>query len=230
MTQPTLDNSIGIMQERSLHAALKRWYARPGDRLEEKVDGFLIDICRAGLLVEIQTRNFSAVKHKLTRLSNEHPVLLVYPIAREKWIVRLAADGLTQLSRRKSPKRGSRFQLFEELVSLPELMTRRNFSLEVLLIREEEVRREVGKGGRRRGGWTLFDRRLIDVVERLFLTSPGDFRTFLPTSLPEPFTTSDLANALGKPRYLAQQMCYCLRKMGTINVVGKRRNALLYAH
>ena len=46
--------SIGTMKERSLHASLKEWYAQPGDRVEAEVDGFVIDICRDGLLVEIQ--------------------------------------------------------------------------------------------------------------------------------------------------------------------------------
>lgn len=225
---PERDVKIGTMQEKSLHAALKQWYACPGDRLEEEVDGFLTDICRGDLLVEIQTRNFSAVKRKLTLLSARHPVRLVYPVAQEKWIVRLAADGLTRLGRRKSPKRGSWLQLFEELVSFPELMLRRNFSLEVLLVQEEEIRRNAGSRERLSKRWHLYDRRLIDVIDQLLLTSPADFRTFLPPSLPSPFTSSDLAAALGQPRYLAQQMCYCLRKMGTLERVGKSGNALLY--
>ena len=48
-------------------------------------------------------------------------------------------------------------------------------------------------------------------------------------ALIEPFTTSDLAAALAKPRILAQEMAYCLRKMGAITPVGKRRNAILYS-
>jgi hypothetical protein len=51
----------------------------------------------------------------------------------------------------------------------------------------------------------------------------------LPDSLADPFTTSDLAAALGKPLRLAQRMAYCLREMGVITREGKRRNAILYA-
>lgn len=46
---------IGRLNEGPLHAALKRWCARPGDRLEAVVDGYVIDIVRADLLLEIQT-------------------------------------------------------------------------------------------------------------------------------------------------------------------------------
>jgi hypothetical protein len=36
-------------------ASLKKWYAQPGDRFEVPVDGFVIDIVRDDLLLDIQT-------------------------------------------------------------------------------------------------------------------------------------------------------------------------------
>src|SRR5919106_3118329 len=82
---------IGLINEKPLHASLKQWYARPGDRFEVPVDGFVIDIVRDDLLIEIQTRNFASIKSKLTKLVCCHKVRLVYPIVQEKWIVRLPA-------------------------------------------------------------------------------------------------------------------------------------------
>ena len=125
---------IGRLNEKPLHAALKQWYARPGDRLEASVGGFLIDIFRGNLLVEIQTRNFAAIRRKLSDLVAHHRVRLVHPIAQEKWIVKLAEDGESQLSRRKSPKHGAIEHVFEEFVSFPRLLSNPNFSLEVLLL------------------------------------------------------------------------------------------------
>ena len=63
---------------------------------------------------------------------------------------------------------------------------------------------------------------------RQVFETPSDVGDLLPTSLVEPFTTSDLAAALGKPRQLAQRMAYCLREMGVLTAGGKRRNAILY--
>lgn len=220
---------IGTMQERSLHAALKSWYAEPGDRLEQPVDGFIVDICRGELLIEIQTRNLASIKRKLAALTARHPVRLVYPIPQEKWVVRLAPDGLTVLSRRKSPKRGRPIQLFEELVSCPELAAHPNFSLEVLLTREAEIRREVPQARRHRRGWLRYDRELLAVLARLTFADPTDFLVFLPRALPDPFTASDLARALKEPCYLAQKVMYCLRRMGAVTVVGKRGNSLVYS-
>jgi hypothetical protein len=217
------------MQERSLHAALREWYVRPGDRLEVEVDGYLVDIVRGEMLIEIQTGNFSSIKEKLADLTRRHPVRLVYPIAQEKWIIRLAANGLAELSRRKSPRRGHLLHLFDELVSVSHLLSDRNFSLEVLMIREEEVRRHHPSGGWRRRGWGRYDRRLLTVLGRVRLETPSDFVNLLPSCLEQPFTTAELGRAVRQSRSLAQKMAYCLRKMGVLHAVGKRVNALLYS-
>ncbi len=226
-------SSIGTLQEKSLHAALKQWYAQPSDQIEVKVDGYVIDIVRDELLIEIQTRNLSALKPKLTRLVEQHPLRLVHPIAQEKWIRRVAVDGTTQLSRRKSSKRGCFEHIFDELVSFPQLIAHPNFSLEVVLIQEEEIQRAESGNARRRWrwrhrGWTIHDRQLLKIVEQRVLTSPADFASFLPATLDKTFTAQDLASASGQPVYLAQKMTYCLRRMGTIEAVGKRGRAILY--
>ncbi|MBN1810654.1 MAG: hypothetical protein JXA14_02340 [Anaerolineae bacterium] len=222
-------HEIGTLNEKSLHAALKEWYAQPGDQFEVFVDGFVVDIVRGDLLIEIQTGNFSSIKRKMRALVRDHPVRLVYPIAREKWIVRLARDGSGGiLGRRKSPKRGALEYVFGELVSFPRLLVSPNFSLEVLLIQEEEIRRYDGKRGWRRHGWVIQERRLLDVVGWRLFETPNDLAVFIPSDLAEPWTTADLAAAIGQPRWLARKMAYCLRKMGVVEVVGKQGNAILY--
>jgi hypothetical protein len=218
---------IGTLQETSLHAGLKSWYARPGDRLEQRVDGYIVDIFREDTLIEIQTGNFSAIKSKLARLVEHYCVHLVYPIAQKKWIVRVDNDG-RMTGRRKSPKRGCFEDLFVELVRIPGLVSHTNFTLEVLLTWEEEVWLKDNRGSWRRRGWSIADRRLLNVVDRRLLASPDHFQAFLPDSLQFPFTTSELAKAIHKPIYLAQKMAYCLRTMGVIEIVGKQGNSYLY--
>lgn len=219
---------INTWNEGPLHAALKAWYARPGDALETPVDGFIIDIVRDDLLIEIQTRSFTALKDKLATLTRAHPVRLVYPIAQEKWIVKLAEDGKKQLSRRKSPKRGVIEQIFDELVSIPHLLAQPNFTLEVVFIHEEEVRRYDARRGWRRKGWVTHERRLVKVVSRQCFSSPEDLRALLPTSLVEPFTAADLARLIPGGLRRAQKMVYCLRAMGILTQMGKRGRAALY--
>ena len=219
---------IGSLNEKPLHADLKAWYARPGDQLEVQVDRYVIDIVRDQLLIEIQTAGFSGIRDKLADLVGRYALRLVYPIAQEKWIVKQAKDGQKQLSRRKSPKHGSPAYLFSELVSFPSLVAERNFTIEILLIEEEEVRRHHPKRGWRRRGWLTHERRLLRVLRQQRFDTPADLLALLPADLPDPFTTAHLARVLHEPRRLAQQMAYCLREMDAIQQVGKRGNAILY--
>ena len=221
-------NGIGTLQENSLHAALKNWYAQPGDQFERMVDGYVIDLLRGDQLVEVQTANFSAIKRKLVKLLENHPVRLVYPISSEKWILSISGDGDTILRRRKSPKRGRVTDVFQELVRIPKLVQHPNFTLEVILIREEVVWREDGRGSWRRKGRSIADRRLIEVMSQFVFTKPDDFRVFIPLGLPQIFTVRDLAKLSGLPCYLARKMAYCLREMGVIELMGKRSRSLAY--
>ncbi len=230
MLDETPVDGINILNEKPLHAALKQWYANPDDRLEVRVDGFIIDLVRGDLLVEIQTGGFSPLKRKLARLVERHPVRLVFPVAKEKWIVRLPKNEQEKTQRRKSPRRGQVEMLFKQLIYLPTLMEHENFSLEVLLIREEEVRRyEEKKAWRRsRRGWVTQERRLLDVVESQIFQTPSDLARLIPTHLESPFTLREFMKAAGQPEWLARKMIYCFRKMGILSPCGKRSRAILY--
>jgi hypothetical protein len=219
---------VGTLGEKPLHAALKRWYARDGDLIEEPVDGFVIDLVRDGLLIEIQSRGFSSMKRKLTTLLEDHAIRLVYPIPITKWIVKIDDAG-AEISRRKSPKRGDAINVFEELVSFPELVGHPDFTLEILLIHAEEARRFEPDKAWRRKGWVVEERRLLDVIDSIVVDSPAALASLLPASLPTEFTTADLAEAMGRPRRLAQQMTYCLRGAGVIEMVDKQGNTIVYA-
>ncbi|MFW9809708.1 MAG: hypothetical protein ACFFE6_10065 [Candidatus Thorarchaeota archaeon] len=222
-----MSQSIGTLQEGSLHSSIKELYTKGGAETEIVVEGYVIDVVRDGLLIEVQTGNFAKIKSKILSLIKNHRVRLVYPIPKEKWIVRESPDGLKELSRRKSPKQMDFIDLFDELVRFPSFIAHNNFSLEVLLIKEEEIRRKDGKGSWRRRGWSIIDRKLIDVEDKRLYEQPSDFLEFIPDSLTKPFRNSDLAEVLGIHTRIVQRMTYCLRKMDALRVVGKKGNALL---
>ncbi len=221
-------SGIGTLQERSLHAEIKRLYEAPGVQVEVPIEGYVIDVVKDDLLIEIQTRNFAAIKDKLFTLMKNHPIRLVYPIPSEKWIVRQSPDGKYEIGRRRSPKQLGFANLFEELISIPTFLLHKNFSIEVILIREEEIRIQDGKGSWRRRGWSSIDRMLLGVIERRLYQVPSDFLHLIPSTLQRPFTSSALAEAIGISKRLSQKMTYCLRKMGVLKLIGKERNAHLY--
>jgi hypothetical protein len=218
---------IGTLNEGALHAQLKEWYREPGDLLERKVGGYVIDLVRGHLLVEFQTGGFAPLRTKLAALAEEHRVRLVAPVALSRRIVRLSDNGEI-ISSRRSPRRGCLHDVFDRLVSIPALVAHPNFELEVLLTHQDELRMfQVGRAYRRRG-WVVEGRSLVSVEQSVLITGPADAARLLP-ELGETFDTAELAAAGCIDRRLAQRMAYCLRALDVIAPVGKRGGAVLYA-
>jgi len=219
---------IGVLREKPLHAGIRQWYAEDDDRFEIPVGGYVIDIVRGDLLIEVQTRGFSGMRAKLAALLGAgYGVRVVHPIAVDRWIVQVDDVG-TLLSRRRSPKHGALIDLIPELVSFPELLAHPGFAIEVLLTEEEELRRHDPVRCWRRRGWTVVERRLVEVIDRVTLTAAADLRVLLPADLPDRFTTADLAAQSPRSEAVARQLAYCLRKVGIIEATGKRGRAVEY--
>lgn len=217
---------IGTLNEGSLHAQLKAWYARPGDALEQPVEGYVIDLVRDGMLVEVQTGGLAPLRRKLARLLERHDVRVVVPVAATRRIVRLSPAGEV-LSARRSPRRGRVEDVFARLVSLPALLAHPRFELELLLTHEEEHRRHEPGRAFRRHGWVVVGRSLVSVERSLLLSAPADAAALLP-DLPSSFDTAELAAAARCTRRLAQQMTYCLRAMGALEADGRRGRAVVH--
>jgi len=219
-------SAIGTLRERHLHATLKRWYAQPGDREEVPVGRYVVDLVRGDVLIEIQTRGFAGMKPKVkTLLARGHRLRVVHPIAVNRWIVNVDPDG-TVLTRRLSPRHGALADIASELITFPELLLQLNFEVEVLLTAEEEYRHLVPGTCWRRKGWTVIERRLVDVLDQVVLARASDLLKLLPGELPERFTTAELAAGLRRPRRVAQHVAYCMARTGVIDVVGKRGHAV----
>jgi len=218
---------IGTLNEKSLHADLKAWYGEEGDQFEVPVDGFVADIVRGDLIIEIQTGSTSSLRRKLMSLLRRHPVRLALPITARKTIVWLGAEG-RESSRRLSPRKEDWADAFSELVSLRELLGDPNLSVDVVLIHAEEIRRPEARTRRRRKKWVVHDRRLLEVIDSVTFQDPTDYLTFVPATLEEPFTTSELAASFGCPLRMAQKIAYTLRHIGSLQAVGKSGRAYLY--
>lgn len=201
---------------------MKARYAEPGDQLEVPLDGFVIDIRRADLLVEIQTSSFGAMGRKLDRLLGQYRMLLVHPIAVETYLQR------PDKKPRKSPKRGSIFSIFEELVSIPTLLDHPNLMLDVVLVSVTHVQEVAPRARRGRGGFRTIDRQLRDVLHVRRFRDTGDLAELLPAGLPPEFTTADIATGAKVPRHVAQRMAFCFRALEVITEVGRTKAGIHY--
>jgi hypothetical protein len=208
------------MREGPLHAAVKALLAEPGDRLEVPVERFVIDLVRAdGELVEVQTGGFGGLGKKLDALLDEHRMRVVYPVAAERRIIRVDENGEV-IGARRSPKRETAVAVFDKLVAFPSLLTHPNLTIEVLLLREDHIRRPqptTTRGRTRDPG----ERRLVELLDRVELHTPDDILATLPALPPEPFSTREFAALLQCGTLLAQRTLYCLRMIGIVEPAGK---------
>jgi len=229
-----VSSRIGTLAESPLHAALKDLCREPGAVYEAAVDGLIVDVVNPGGLVEVQTGGFSRLRAKLERLLPAHRLRVVLPIPQEKILVKVeeGPQGLRELSRRRSPRRGSMPDAFAELVSITDWLLHDNLTLEIWLTAEEELR--VHRPGRawRRQGWTVLERRLREVRAVHTFHGAADWVAWLPFVPGEPFHSGTLAEALGAPRHLGQKACYTLHRAGLLERLGKdgRREEIRREH
>ena len=224
---------IGGLNEKSLHRQLKCLYATPDSMVEEKVSGYVVDVATPEGIVEIQTGGFSGMRKKLTALLEDHPVRLVHPLAAETTISLYDQEGGVLKSSRRSPKRGCPALAAAELLYLAELLGHPNLTVEILMVKQEEIRRDDGRGSWRRKGVSIEDRRLLEVTERHLYSVPRDYLALLPPGLPSPFGNQEVAEKLtGLPARsrmrLAGQMTYLLRKLDLLEPAGKEGRRNLY--
>ncbi len=211
-----------------LHLALQRYYAGDSGQIEARYGRYKVDVLRDGVAYEVQTRSFARLRSKVEALSNLLPVVIVYPVADTKVIVRTDPATGAELSARKSPKRGDAVEVFPELRAIAPLLSRGTVSLEIVHTIERELRCDDGKGSRYRRRVSLAGRELVAIVQTRRFAAPSDYAALLPTNLPEQFTVADLAQAAGIGRWLSGQMASTLVRIGTTQRVGKRGNAYIY--
>ena len=216
--------------ETSLHRQLKELYAADVAQTEVPLGDYRIDAVRDNELIEIQHGSLSAIRDKIQELTKSHDVRVVKPIIALKTLVQQKSKGGRVLRRRKSPKKGTLFNLFDELVYFTRVFPHPRLTLEVILVEIEEWRYP-GHGRRRRhrdNDFQIEDQRLVEVREVHHLRTAADLLALIPGRLPHPFHTGHLAEVLGVDRWIAQRMAYCLRHAGTVRESGKQGNAMLY--
>jgi len=220
---------INTWAESALHASLKSWLARPGDRLEVSVAGKIVDLLRLdGECVEIQTKRLDKIAPKLLALARRGPVRVVHPVVAGCSIARLDPDTGEVLSQRKSPRRGDFWSLFDELVMAPSLIGARNLTVEVLLVRTRELRVRDAKWTWRKKGDRVLSRELVEVVERRSLKGRAAWLALLPRGLELPCDSSSLGAALDIDADRARKVLYSLAKAGLMVEAGKKGRRKLY--
>ena len=213
----------------SIHRQLAARYAGDPGLTEVKVARYVVDaVSAAGEFIEIQTHGLHKLRPKLEKLLEVGRVVIVYPTAYERLIVKLEDESDDVRSQRRSPKRGSRCDIIRELPRITPLLFHENLSLHIVLTREHESRRDVERGRYWRKKFQVIDRELQSVVRTERYDVPSDFRRFIPGDLKQPFTNKSLAKRLRIRHQNAQMLTNLLKKLGVLEPVGRIKEGLQY--
>jgi len=220
--------AIGTRNESSLHKALKFHYTGSEGSTEIAAASYICDgRTGTGELIEVQCGSFGPLKEKVKTLTQKNKLKVVHPIIALKYIEIYDVSG-SLIAKRKSPRKGSAWDLFYALVYAPQLPLHKNFKIELAIIESVEKRIDDGKGSWRRGGISITDRTVGAWRGFVVLSKPSDYYQFIPFEKEKPFTVRQLAEKAGINAGLARKTLHVLTTMGLAKRTGKQKNAVIY--
>ena len=72
--------SIGTKQEKTLHKFIKYYLTNDITKHEITINKNIVDVLFNNHIYEIQTKSFDKLRNKLSKLLNDYPITIVYPI------------------------------------------------------------------------------------------------------------------------------------------------------
>jgi len=224
--------SYKVFMETSLHRDLKYHFAADPASVEVTVDGFRIDaIDSKGQLIEIQHAGLGSIRRKVqTLLENGHRLRVIKPWIGCKWIETLDRPGGELVRRRKSPKKLMPIDIFRELIHFTQVFPRPKLTLEILAVECIEQRVDWQNKRWRKKQYKTLDQQLAKVGDTIVLKGiPDLWRLLENPKLPKQFDTKELSEAVGQPRWFAQQIAYTLNRCGATEIISKRGNSVVYS-
>lgn len=222
------ENGFGTLQEKTIHEVIKDFYCYDRDYQEQKRGRYIADIAIEDNIWEIQTRSFDKMRPKLNAFLPEYHVTIIYPVPVEKKVYWLEQETGRITGGRKSPRKGSGYDVFRELYKIRPCLKNPNFAVHIFLMDMEEYKLLNGWSRDRKRGATRYDRlpgKLRDIIR---LEKKEDYSMFLPESLPDYFTTKDLAGISHISQKAAQTCLLILRDLELVERCGKQGRLYLY--
>ena len=218
---------IGTLAEKTVHAVVKHYMEPNEDYHEVPLEGFVADIFREDAVTEIQTAHFNVLRRKLDKFLPLYPVTIVYPIPAVKWVIWVDPGSGAEVSRRKSPKKGSPYQAFNELYKIKSYLGDPNLRILFLFIDMEETRLLDGWSRDKKRGATKYDRIPLELVDEMLFERVEDYRMMIPPEL-SGFTTREYAKSTKIPLSHAQTALNIFYYLNVVERIGKKGNSYLY--
>lgn len=219
---------IGTLQEKTVHAILKDYYAPDKDMQEVWVGGYVADIYTGKEIIEIQTAGFDKLRGKLDSFLPHHQVTIVYPIPRIKYLIWMDEETKECSKPRKSNVKGSVYRAFYELYKIKPYLSDENLHLCFPLLELEEYRLLNGFSKDRKRGSRRYDRIPVALLGEVRIDSVSDYGDLIPDDLPEPFTVQEFGKAVGERRETAAKVLHILNYLHVIERRENRGRAYTY--
>lgn len=220
---------IGTLAEKSVHAVLKNYFAPDETMQEIPMEGYVADIYTGKEIIEIQTRQFDRMRDKLQAFLPICPVTIVYPVTAKKILVWIDPETGEEIERRKSPRKASIYDIFDELYKIKQFLPDENLRIKMMFLELEELKLLDGYGKDKKKRASKHDRVPLKLVGEMGMECKEDYLQFVPFELLETeFTSKEFSKEAKIHPRMAGTVLHVLHYMGIVERVGKQGNAFVY--
>ena len=221
--------SIGVLQEKPLHATLKWWLDDNPHHHEITLPcGKVADIYDGVTVTEVQTGSFTPLRKKLEVLLDTYPVTVVHPVVRRKYLTWIDPDTGESTEPRRSPRIGSFADGGKQLIYILPLLGHPNLTVRLVLMDAEEQRIADGWGNGGKRGSHRAVLLPISVEDTLDLRCPADYAALIPAALPHRFTAAQFGKAAKMQGRHLNGTLKVLLDRGVLKRETKEGNAWIY--
>ncbi|MDR0944261.1 MAG: hypothetical protein LBM41_07000 [Ruminococcus sp.] len=211
-----MDNSIGTLNERSVHAFLKLYFEPNRDSHEIKIGGFVADIVGENGIIEIQTGSFGYLKKKLKAFLEVGHVTVVYPVITGTTVIN------TDTGRKyKSPRKKTKYNFLSQAYNIREFLADERLHFVLVLMAVSQEKSGSGKTA------SKSDRKPEKIIDEITLESILDWHIFT-DELPESFNQKEFeakTRVYGRDGWGSLQT---LISVGLISQTHKEGNTKIY--
>lgn len=221
-------NGIGTYKERTLHAVLKNYFEPDVSKQEVRYKGFIADILNDDGVFEVQTRAFNSMRRKLDSFLEDTQVTIIYPAVQIKWLMWIDVNSGEVTKKRKSPKIGTPYVVFDELYKIKWMLTNPLLRFRIVMVDVEEYRKLDGWSENKKKGSTRAERIPVNIGDIIEINTAADYKKLIPPDMPDEFVSSEFKTASGLSQRDAGTALNVLKSVGAVEQIGKRGRAYLY--
>lgn len=221
-------DSIGLLNEKTLHAILKLYMDDDAKKFQEKkIGSFFADLFNGEEICEIQTRDLGKLNKKLDFFLKSYPVTVVHPIPATKYISWIDPESGEISSPRKSPLKQGFAHSIRELYRIRDHISHPNLHIKLLLIEVHDYKLKNGYGKDRKKRAHRYERFPTKLIDELDIDTPLDYFKIFPR-LDGEFTVDTYAKFVGIDTSRARMALNLMIRLGLAELFGKKGRKYVY--